>query len=571
MSGIFYKPIKYYSTNYRIIMLAFAQSCIFFISSANSADQKIGQGTQSGTESGALPILRSSLGVEFIPVPNCQVKFAKWETRVSDFDTFLKESGYEWKQASPFPQNGDHPVVNVNLADIKAFCDWLTFRDHKSGALKESMIYRLPTNTEWDTASGVSASSAHNDLLNRSQANIFPWGTQWPPPKGAGNFNSQHIDGSDDGYVYTAPVGSFNPSPSGLFDLAGNVWEWVSDETTIDKVTATLRGGSWKYFRKECLLSSYRYQVPVSLRKSSIGFRCVVEDTSLTKSLVAAGDPSEQNLRRLSGPNTIVDPSEIERVKREMSSSKGRLSEIEMMAAKSRLLPTNGKRAAFSNSLGMAFQPLPNGGVLICEHEVRVKDIDIWMLATGRKRNNPPFEQNVEHPAVNLSWIDARMFCHWLTEREHALKVIDKMASYRLPTDVEWSAAAVMPVEIGENPAEKNLRNKLDFPWGFEWPLFPGAANVDASSFKGYKDDFPNTAPVCSFKPNEIHLYDLAGNVAEWCEDEWPGSLREHVVRGGSWKSSSKNELLSSARQHFNESEVQPDLGFRIVLINQFR
>ncbi|MEI6536334.1 MAG: SUMF1/EgtB/PvdO family nonheme iron enzyme, partial [Verrucomicrobiaceae bacterium] len=71
------------------------------------------------------------------------------------------------------------------------------------------------------------------------------------------------------------------------------------------------------------------------------------------------------------------------------------------------------------------------------------------------------------------------------------------------------------------------------------------------------------------FKPNSLHIFDLAGNVAEWCEDEWPDTRQERVIRGSSWRTGSTQELLSSARRHMKETAAEPDVGFRIVLVNQ--
>ena len=64
----------------------------------------------------------NSQSVTFITIPGVPVKFAQWDTRVSDFESFLKESGYSWNQKPPFAQTADHQVVNVNLADAQAFC-----------------------------------------------------------------------------------------------------------------------------------------------------------------------------------------------------------------------------------------------------------------------------------------------------------------------------------------------------------------------------------------------------------------------------------------------------------------
>jgi formylglycine-generating enzyme required for sulfatase activity len=116
---------------------------------------------------------------------------------------------------------------------------------------------------------------------------VYPWGKEWPPPAGAGNYadtafkaktgrDLPGIDGYTDGFVYTAPVGSFAANKLGLHDMGGNVWEWCEDKyspTISDRVT---RGASWDLYNSAYLLSSYRNYGTPDYRGSAIGFRCVL-------------------------------------------------------------------------------------------------------------------------------------------------------------------------------------------------------------------------------------------------------------------------------------------------------
>lgn len=82
----------------------------------------------------------------------------------------------------------------------------------------------------------------------------------------------------DDGFPSTAPVMSFKPNKQGLFDLGGNVWEWVEDWYDSTKNERELRGGGWTHHDRVYLVSSSRYHLPPFYRSGWNGFRCVLEN-----------------------------------------------------------------------------------------------------------------------------------------------------------------------------------------------------------------------------------------------------------------------------------------------------
>ncbi len=120
---------------------------------------------------------------------------------------------------------------------------------------------------------------------------FYPWGRQWPPLAGAGNFAvSETAAGSRNPrrrvtprgvpYTQTAPVGSFAPNDLGLSDMAGNVWQWCADNYKKNGALrrwGVLRGGSWADYGPNILQSSYRNVVPSNERDVIYGFRCVID------------------------------------------------------------------------------------------------------------------------------------------------------------------------------------------------------------------------------------------------------------------------------------------------------
>jgi formylglycine-generating enzyme required for sulfatase activity len=238
----------------------------------------------------------NSLGMVFVPVPHTQAWFSIYETRVRDFAAFAATrpqlDGTNWNHAlyhdaTPVSVGPDYPVVNVSWNDARAFCDWLTKQERTAGRLPDGASYRLPTDAEWSWAVGIGAGEQGSTPREKNAAipNIFPWGTQFPPPPGAGNFadlaalnyftNWPHIDGYNDGFVTTAPVGSFTPNRLGLYDMAGNAMEWCEDRYDPAHAQRVLRGGAWINCGPKSLLSSYREHAGPEHFSVATGFRCV--------------------------------------------------------------------------------------------------------------------------------------------------------------------------------------------------------------------------------------------------------------------------------------------------------
>ncbi|MBE2286893.1 MAG: SUMF1/EgtB/PvdO family nonheme iron enzyme [Prosthecobacter sp.] len=521
-----------------------------------------------------VPPHTSSLGTRFVSVPGTTVMFAIWETRLSEWTEFLRQRKHPWSYQTHFQQTPEHPVVGVNLQDAVAFCNWLTETERAKQVIDSSQAYRLPTPDEWDAAVGLARGRKKLGLTAEEHLQddrIYPWGQEWPPPDKAGNFADGEIPGYKDGYPYTSPVGSFSPSKEGLFDLAGNVWEWTQPAEIRAQPTGILRGGSWAYFRAECLTSAYQYVVPVDLRAPTTGFRCVFDDKRRTASLLAATAAADKQAveerMKAMAESRKVDSSAIEELRKKMQGKGG----DDALPDAASLKPAAADGSTFLNALGMRFVPLDEKSpLLICATETSVRDFEAWLRDTGRSwPSRPSFLLGGNHPAASVSWEDATAFCAWLTERDRASKLIPANASYRLPRDTEWSTAAGLKSEQGADPAARHLGDKSHYPWtpkAGDWKPPTLAVNLDATKIPGTADSYSYTAPVNSSTPNALGLHEMGGNVSEWCVDAWPGAPEERVIRGGSWLAFDKDALLTSARSHALKNSSRADLGFRCVL-----
>jgi formylglycine-generating enzyme required for sulfatase activity len=291
------------------------------------------------------PVLKNSIGMRLVPIPageflmgneslaaddaqeidderpRHQVRITRsfhlgaHEVTVSQFRRFVSETGYEtdseqgtefvgafgydpqtgalgesaeysW-QSVGFDQTDDHPVVNVSWNDAVAFCEWLT--------RKEGRPYRLPTEAEWEYGcrSGTATAYFHGDeseglalVANVADASAKAKFPDW-----------EWSIKANDGYDFSAPVGSFKPNAWGLYDMHGNVYEWCADfyaedyyahSPTDDPMGPSVgfdrvyRGGSWASEAANCRAASRSVDEPAG-RSLVLGFR-VVLDSRASKS-----------------------------------------------------------------------------------------------------------------------------------------------------------------------------------------------------------------------------------------------------------------------------------------------
>ena len=137
----------------------------------------------------------------------------QYDVTVAQYRKFCEATKREMPEKPHWGWHNTHPVVNVSWEDAKAYADWAEVT--------------LPTEAQWERAA------------RGGEQTTFVWGEDLPPPVKAGNFADEtyhksskshyFINDYNDGFVNTSPVGSFSPNAFGLYDMAGNVFQWCAD------------------------------------------------------------------------------------------------------------------------------------------------------------------------------------------------------------------------------------------------------------------------------------------------------------------------------------------------------
>ena len=215
----------------------------------------------------------------------------------------------------------------------------------------------------------------------------------------------------------------------------------------------------------------------------------------------------------------------------------------------------------------------------MARHDVTFDDFDVFCAATGSEMLSDMGWGRGRMPVINVTWFEAASYCNWLSTREglnpcYAISGRDVTcdfggSGYRLPTEAEWEYAAReggRKVRFGNgkeiaDPAEINFNAQIPTPFSV------------TGSYRA------RSTPVDNFEPNALGLFDMAGNVWQWCWDWYdaayyarsavadprgPASGAERVLRGGAWHNPA-DKSRAMCRGYYDPSIRYADFGFRIV------
>ena len=245
---------------------------------------------------------RNEVPVHDVTIAAFQI--GKHEVTFAEYDQYLQSKGIDISNITETSDEGydngwgrgNRPMINVSWDDIQGYLNWLNTQ--QGIALDDPRRYRLPTEAEWEYAARAGTEKAYSTgyCIDTSQANYngdFSW--NYMVPLGV----TVNCPETSLNRQKTEPVGSFPANPFDLYDMHGNVWEWVEDcwhdtyaeapntgsawlsEGDGDCSNRVVRGGSWRHNQWD-LLSATRDAFPTDNRRLDFGFRLA---RSLTNNL----------------------------------------------------------------------------------------------------------------------------------------------------------------------------------------------------------------------------------------------------------------------------------------------
>ncbi len=413
------------------------------------------------------------------------------------------------------------PVELVSWNDARDYCAALTAQEIALGNVPAGYEYRLPTEAEWEYACRGGTTTEYNVGAALSCADAKFW--------------ISHHGGGVCGSNSPGDVGGFSANAFGLYDMHGNVWEWCLDsysDYTSGAVTdpfenglfgRVIRGGSYWDHSDACLSAKRESNSPGN-QNLKLGFRVVLAE-------VISFDAHQPVAGMVSIPAGTFD----------MGSD---------AASGLPYLGHPNSQPVHSVTISQGFW--------MGEHEVTQAEYQALMGV------NPSSSSGINLPVERVSWYDASAYCAALTAQEMALDHVPAGYEYRLPTEAEWEYAC-----RAGTTTEFNLGAELYCSDANFWFCYHSNSSCNSNS----------TVDVGGYPANAFGLYDIHGNVSEWCLDSYAsytsgavtdpfvtgiGSAR--IIRGGSATLNS-NYCRSAARYSGSPGDSSDSgFGFRVVL-----
>lgn len=470
---------------------------------------------------------------------------------------------------SSFKSSGSRfPVEGVSRNDAQGYIKKINSKSVKS--------YRLPTEAEWEYAArgGTTTPFYFGNTISTSQANY--------------NGNYTYNGGQKGKYrKQTTQAGTFNPNKYGLHDMHGNVWEWCQDWYGKNYYTSSpskiplgpasgshrvIRGGSWNASPRD-LRSAHRRRVDPNWHSSYLGFRLVLpvlqaEQTAIEneRKLNAKKKQEEQKHRAAKIEKLRIEKEKAAKVEQQrLALKKEAVGQREAANAKKLRIEkekANKKRSYTDSVTSMEFVFIPAGcfnidrnGKELCVNAVYMGKYEVTQKQYVKITDQNPskFDNTDQHPVESVNWDAVQIFIGKLNSLSGK--------RYRLPTETEWEYAATGGVLGLKQREYAGSDSSNEVAW------FVSNANK-------------STHAVGLKSPNEFGLYDMSGNVWEWCSDWYeadyyndcprnnpigPSDGSSRVIRGGSWLNGDQASR-SVHRDRYRPWRSKSHVGFRLVI-----
>ena len=503
-------------------------------------------------------------------------------------DRHLKKEGqktlYSWMNTG-CSQTDNHPVVNVSWNDAVAYCRWMTEQYSKDGPPR---VCRLPTEAEWEYAcrAGSVTRYATGDTPRSlvGSANVADASLEIELPD---------LDYSKfppfpfrDGVAFTSVTGRYAANAFGLHDMHGNVWEWCNDNYDAKYYfrsppnnpqgadhgnSQVLRGGSWGS-DPNSTRSAYRNFRHKNDYYYDRGFRVVLE--------------SAPRLEQSADQTTTRGPQE---GTPEPMPQNARSSTEQM----STLITTTGDKQLTENSIGMRFVRIPDGSFLMGSpvDEEHSRDNERQQKVTFSQAFHIGVYEVTQAQFTQVMGKNPSCFTGDKVAERHprTRRVIKPVDSSNHPVEtVTYDDAVEFCKKLSALPEEQSAGRRYRLPTEAEWEYACRAGSTAAFSFGHEASELgayawyvenseKMTHAVGTKRPNAFGLFDMHGNVSEWCSlmegDNTPGpdpngpdNWIPCVARGGSW--TTYPELMRSAYRDEAHSNgfIHNTEGFRVVL-----